>query len=224
MLLYPIVCEIIKFYLQCRFENISYQFIQTSEVIREWVSPTSPLLIFSKIIKNELSLQFLSLLPPWEPLQGGGGQKLPILRQHSLWTAPNAVPAKLLESEIRARAGVCCRPCNPSKWEADIWGWLEVRRSAILHYSEPASEHSFLTVWSLWGNLGWLGVQRWQLCLRDTSRGANCHRRAAVGHWVPLCVCSAVGWLIVYQLGILSLSCSQYSQTICWRRWDDNSC
>ena len=29
------------------------------------------------------------------------------------------------------------------------------------------------------------------------------------------CVCSVVGWLIVYQFGILSLSCSQYSQTIC---------
>ena len=29
------------------------------------------------------------------------------------------------------------------------------------------------------------------------------------------CVCSVVGWLIVYQLGTLSLSYSQYSQTIC---------
>jgi hypothetical protein len=33
------------------------------------------------------------------------------------------------------QAGVCCGPCNPSKWEADFWGWLEVRRSAILHYT-----------------------------------------------------------------------------------------
>ncbi len=42
---------------------------------------------------------------------------------------------------------------------------------------------------------------------------AKCHRRAAVGQWVSLCVWSVVGWLIeiVYQLGILSLSCSQYS-------------
>ena len=37
-------------------------------------------------------------------------------------------------------------------------------------------------------------------------------------------MCSVVEWLIVYQLGILSLSCSQYSQTICWPRWDDNAC
>ena len=29
---------------------------------------------------------------------------------------------------------------------------------------------------------------------------------------------------IVYQFGILSLSCSQYSQTICLSRWDDNTC
>ena len=42
--------------------------------------------------------------------------------------------------------------------------------------------------------------------------------------WVSLCVVSVLGWLIVYQLGIQSLSCSQYSQTICWRRWDDNAC
>ena len=32
------------------------------------------------------------------------------------------------------------------------------------------------------------------------------------------------GWLIVYKLSILSLSCSQYSQTICWGGWDDNAC
>ena len=39
------------------------------------------------------------------------------------------------------------------------------------------------------------------------------------------CVCeSVVGWLIVYQFGILSLSCSQYSQTICLSWWDDNAC
>ena len=49
----------------------------------------------------------------------------------------------------------------------------------------------------------------------NTSRSAKCHRRAAVGHWISLYVCSVVVWLIVYQFGILSLSCSQYSQTIC---------
>jgi hypothetical protein len=38
------------------------------------------------------------------------------------------------------------------------------------------------------GTRGWLGVERWQLCLQDTSRSAKCHRRAAVGHWVSLCV------------------------------------
>ena len=117
------------------------------------------------------------------------------------------------------------RPCNPCKWEADIWGWLEVRRSAMLYYKVNQCPH-----WACQkcghsgGTRGWLGVKRWQLCLQDTSRSAKCHRRAAVGHWVSLCVWSVVGWLIVYQLGILSLSCSQYSQTICWRGWDDNAC
>ena len=126
---------------------------------------------------------------------------------------------------ILTQLGVSCGPCNPSKWEADIWGWLEVRRSAILYYTVNQRPH-----WACWqyghtgGTRGWLGVERWQLCLRDTSRSAKCHRRAAVGHWVSLCMWSVVGWLIVYQLGILSLSCSQYSQTICWHGWDDNTC
>ena len=67
-------------------------------------------------------------------------------------------------------AGVCCGPCNPSKWEADIWGWLEVRGSAILHYTVNQHPH-----WACWqyghtsgGTQGWLGVERWQLCLQDT--------------------------------------------------------
>ena len=37
-------------------------------------------------------------------------------------------------------------------------------------------------------------VHRTQLCLQDTSRSSKWHRRAAVGHWVSLCVkcCSVV--------------------------------
>jgi hypothetical protein len=38
------------------------------------------------------------------------------------------------------------------------------------------------------GTRGWLGVERCQLCLQDTSHSAKRHRRAAVGHWVSLCV------------------------------------
>ena len=118
-------------------------------------------------------------------------------------------------------AGVCCRPCNPSKWEDDLRSkgllyfttqWTSVRTqlaNSMVTLDEPG---------------GWLGVKRWQLCLQDTSRNAKCHRQTAVGHWVSLCVCSVVEWLLVYQLGILSLSCSQYSQTISWRGWDDNAC
>ena len=65
------------------------------------------------------------------------------------------------------------------------------------------------------GTWGWLGVERWQLCPRDTSRSANCHRPAAVGHCISLCVkcCRMVD-------SVLSLSCSQYS----WHGWDDNAC
>ena len=39
------------------------------------------------------------------------------------------------------KARVCYRPCNPNKWEADIWGWFEVRRSAVLHYKVNQSLH-----------------------------------------------------------------------------------
>ena len=84
---------------------------------------------------------------------------------------------------------------------------------ASLH-SEPASPLGMPTVWSLWGNPGWLGVERCQLCLQDTSHRAKWHRWAAVGHWVSLCVWSVVGWLIVYQDGDY-LYTGQYSQTIC---------
>ena len=53
----------------------------------------------------------------------------------------------------------------------------------------------------------WLGLERWQLCLQDTSScSAKCYRWAAVGHCVSLCVCSVVGWLIVYQLGRHTIS------------------
>ena len=53
-------------------------------------------------------------------------QNLPLLQKHQQKIVHNY--------NTKDEAGVCCGPCNPSKWEADIWGWLEVRRSAILHY------------------------------------------------------------------------------------------
>ena len=85
---------------------------------------------------------------------------------------------------IADTAGFCCGPCNPSKWEADMRSggllcftiqWTSVRTEladSMVNLGEP----------------GGLGVERWQLCLQDTSRSANCHRRAAVGHWISLCV------------------------------------
>ena len=85
--------------------------------------------------------------------------------------------------------GPFAQTCNPSKWEADIWGWLEVRRSAMLHFNERQRPHWACRQYGhTGGTRGWLGVERWQLCLRDTSRSANCHRRAAVGHWISLYV------------------------------------
>ena len=87
--------------------------------------------------------------------------------------------------EVISKLGPFARTCNPSKWEADIWGWLEVRRSAMFHYTVNQRPH-----WACWqyghsgGTRGWLGVERCQLCMQDTSRSTKWHRRAAVGHWI----------------------------------------
>ena len=56
-------------------------------------------------------------------------------------------------------AGVCCGPCNPSKWEAEFWGWLDVWRPALLCFTVNQHPH-----WACWqyghseGTQGWLGV------------------------------------------------------------------
>ena len=57
------------------------------------------------------------------------------------------------------------------------------------------------------GTGGWLGVERCQLYLQDTSRRAK---------WVTgfHCVLSVVEWLIVYQVDNY-LYPDKYSQTIC---------
>ena len=89
----------------------------------------------------------------------------------------------------------CCGPCNPSKWEADIWGWLEVGMSTMLHYT--VNQRPQWACWQYghsWGTQGWLGVERSQLCLQDTSRSSKWHPWAAVGHCVSLCVCVKDGW------------------------------
>ena len=109
-----------------------------------------------------------------------------------------------------------CRALNKHRaWK--IWQKFQVfvikksKRSAMLHFNGHQRPH-----WACWQyshtgeTRGWLGVKRWELCLRDTSRSAKCHRRAEQ-QWVTgfRCMWSVVGWLIVYQLGKLSLSCSQ---------------
>ena len=94
-------------------------------------------------------------------------------------------------------AEVCCGPLrqvpygpsNPSTWESNIWGWLGVRRSAILHYTVNQHPHWACQQYGhSGGTQGWLGVKKWQLCLQDTSRSAKCHPRAAVGHCFIVCV------------------------------------
>ena len=72
---------------------------------------------------------------------------------------------------------------------ADIWGWLEVRKSAILHYTVNQHPHwAFRQYGYSKGIQGWLGIEKCQICLQDTSRSTKGHQRAAVGHWVSLCM------------------------------------
>ena len=42
-------------------------------------------------------------------------------------------------------AGVCGGPCNPSKREAELWGWLEVWRPALLCFTVNQHPH-----WACW--------------------------------------------------------------------------
>ena len=109
---------------------------------------------------------------------------------------------------MKEGAGVCCGPCNPSKWEANIWGWLEVRRSAMLHYT--MNEHSHWACWQYGhsgGTQGWLGVNfacRIHAVTSASSSGS-----------LGFIVWSVVGWLIVYEDGSYHYP-GQYSKTICW--------
>ena len=53
----------------------------------------------------------------------------------------------------------------------------------MLHYIVSQRPHWACRQYGHFGGTrGWLGVERCQFCLQDTSR------RAAVGHWVSLCV------------------------------------
>ena len=65
----------------------------------------------------------------------------------------------MMQDDKMCKAGVCCGPCNPSKWEAEFWGWLEVWRPALLCSTVNQHPH-----WACWqyghsgGTQGWLGV------------------------------------------------------------------
>ena len=93
-----------------------------------------------------------------------------------------------------------------------IWG-QEVCYTSLLN--EPASARTELA--------NSMVTPREPELLRDGNFACRIHPKvqSAIGFH---CVCSVVGWLIVYLLAYyVSLSSSQYSQTICWRGWDDNA-
>jgi hypothetical protein len=41
--------------------------------------------------------------------------------------------------------------CNPSKWETDIWGWLDFKRSTVLLYTANQCLYSVLSLLTVWG-------------------------------------------------------------------------
>jgi hypothetical protein len=97
---------------------------------------------------------------------------------HTLFTPPRI-------DLLCMKLGPFGRTCNPSKWEADIWGWLEVRRSALLHYLVKQRLHWACQQYGhSGGTRGWLGVEGCQLCMQDTSCSTKWHWQATVGHWV----------------------------------------
>jgi hypothetical protein len=77
---------------------------------------------------------------------------------------------KYLCFELVLPAGVCCGPCNPSKWEARIWGWFEDGGSAAALC--VTLNLSSASTWTLWGNPGWPG------CLRKCDSGQGKHPAA----------------------------------------------
>ena len=103
---------------------------------------------------------------------------------------------------------------NPSKWEDDIWGWLEVRRSSMLHYTVNQHPHwAFRQYGHSEGTWGWLDIERCQLCMQCKVTSAS--SSGSLGFIMNFhCVWSVVGWLIVYQNSDY-LYPSEYSQTIC---------
>ena len=94
----------------------------------------------------------------------------------------------------RFLAGVCCGPCSSSKWEADIWGWLEVRRSAMLHYTVNQRLHWARRQYGhCVGTRGWLGVETCQLWLQDRDSMPNWytinHPTTLHTQWNPVTHC-----------------------------------
>ena len=93
--------------------------------------------------------------------------------------------------------GPFVRTCNPSKLEDDIWGWL--------HYTVNQRPHWACQQYcNSGGTWGWIGVKRCQLCLQDISHSSKRHLRAAVCHWVSLCVrcCRMVDSVPRWQLSL----------------------
>ena len=82
--------------------------------------------------------------------------------------------ASLPSTMTSAISGSVMWTCNPCKWEADIWGWFEVRRSARLHYTVNQHLHWACRQYGHSGGTGgWLGVKRCQFCMQDTSPSAS---------------------------------------------------
>ena len=81
------------------------------------------------------------------------------------------------------QAEVCCESCNPNKWEAEFWGWLEVWRPALLHVSQWIKVQTELadSMVTLGEPRDWLGVGKRVHWALDTSNSSKHSWQAVVG-------------------------------------------
>ena len=70
------------------------------------------------------------------------GSKLPLMRQSHPCMSMNRSGNWFKDRTFEIELGPFPLTCNPSKWGADIWGWVEVRRSAMLHYTVNQCLHT----------------------------------------------------------------------------------
>ena len=185
-----LICLIFSF--QDPSKTSHFFIVGVSDVLNVDQNSRSRLIIIISIPRLTKKSTVANMFPKLDPENLTGiplGSKLPLMRQSHPCMSMNRSGNWFKDRTFEIELGPFPLTCNPSKWGADIWGWVEVRRSAMLHYTVNQCLHWACCQYCYSGGIrGWLGFERCRLCLQDTSRNAKWHWRATVGHWVSLCV------------------------------------